>query len=74
MVALSALGPDVPDDVKAATDKAVADITSGALYPFEGPIYKQDGSIAIAEGDKPDTPTLETTDYLVKGVIGTIPQ
>ncbi len=73
-VALSAFGPDVPDDVKAATDKAVADITSGALYPFEGPIYKQDGTIAIAEGDKPDTPTLETTDYLVKGVIGTIPQ
>ena len=71
---LSTFGPDVPDDVKAATDKAVDDITSGALYPFEGPIYKQDGSIAIAEGDKPDTPTLETTDYLVKGVVGTIPQ
>lgn len=73
-VALSNFGPDVPDDVKAAAEKAVEDITSGALYPFEGPIYKQDGTVAIAEGEKPDTPTLETTDYLVKGIIGTLPQ
>lgn len=73
-VALSNYGPDVPDDVKAAADKAKDDIISGALYPFTGPIYKQDGTVAIADGEKPDTPTLETTDYLVKGVVGTIPQ
>jgi basic membrane lipoprotein Med (substrate-binding protein (PBP1-ABC) superfamily) len=73
-VALSAFGPDVPDDVKAATEQAVADIISGDVYPFEGPIMKQDGTVAIAEGERPDTPTLETTNYLVEGVIGTIPQ
>ncbi len=73
-VALSAFGPNVPADVKAAAEKAVADIASGALYPFAGPIMKQDGSVAIAAGEKPDTATLETTNYLVKGVIGTIPQ
>jgi basic membrane protein A and related proteins len=73
-VALSLFGPSVPKDVIAAAEKARDDIISGDLYPFEGPILKQDGSVAIAEGEKPDTPTLETTDYLVEGVIGTIPQ
>lgn len=73
-VALSAFGPQIPEEVVAAVEQAVADITSGDLYPFEGPIYKQDDTIAIEEGERPDTPTLETTDYLVKGVIGTLPE
>lgn len=73
-VALSAFGPEIPEEVVAAVEQAVADITSGDLYPFEGPIFKQDDTIAIEEGERPDTPTLETTDYLVKGVIGTLPE
>lgn len=73
-VALLLFGPCVTDEVKAAAEKARDDIISGDLYPFEGPIAAQDGTIVIAKGEKPDTPTLETTNYLVEGVIGTIPQ
>ncbi len=73
-VALSEFGPGVTDEVKEAAEAARDAIISGELYPFEGPILAQDGSVAIAEGEKPDTPTLETTDYLVEGVVGTIPQ
>lgn len=73
-VTLSTFGPEVPEDVIAAAEQAVADITSGEIYPFEGPITSQDGTVVIAEGERPDTPTLETTNYLVEGVIGTIPQ
>lgn len=46
----------------------------GELYPFEDPILAHDGSIAIDEGERPDTPTLETKAYLVESVVGTIPQ
>jgi basic membrane protein A len=73
-VALSEYGPGVPEEVMEAANAARDAIISGELYPFEGPIMAQDGTVAIAEGEKPDTPTLETTAYLVEGVIGTIPQ
>ena len=73
-VALSEYGPGVPEEVMEAANAARDAIISGELYPFEGPINAQDGTVAIAEGEKPDTPTLETTSYLVEGVIGTIPQ
>ena len=41
--------------------------------PFQGPIKNQDGKVVI-EGAQPDTITLEKMDYLVEGVIGTIPK
>jgi hypothetical protein len=53
--------------------KVKQDIVDGTLQPFKGPIKDQSGAVRI-EGDQPDTLTLETTDYLVEGVIGTIPQ
>ena len=60
--------------MKTAAEQAVADIISGDPYPFEGPINAQDGTVAIAAGERPDTPTKETTDYLAEGVIGTVTQ
>lgn len=73
-VALSEFGPNIPQEVIDAANAAKDAIISGDLVPFTGPIYAQNGSIVIAEGEQPDTPTLETTNYLVQGVVGTIPQ
>ena len=73
VVDLSAFGPNVPQDVIDQVDAVKESIISGDLFPFEGPIYDQDGNVVIAEGEQPDTLTLESMDYLVKGVIGTIP-
>ncbi|HSF94425.1 MAG TPA: BMP family ABC transporter substrate-binding protein, partial [Thermohalobaculum sp.] len=41
---------NMPDDVKAAAEKAAADIASGAVHPFAGPIKDRDGTERIAAG------------------------
>jgi len=43
-----------------------AGILDGSIFPFEGPIYDQDGKIVIEDGVRPDDAVLETMDYLVK--------
>jgi basic membrane protein A len=74
VVDLSLYGPNVPEEVQEEVNAVKEAIISGELFPFEGPIYDQDGNIVIEEGVRPDTLTLESMNYLVQGVIGTIPQ
>ncbi|MEP7287399.1 MAG: BMP family ABC transporter substrate-binding protein [Chloroflexota bacterium] len=74
IVDLAPFGPSVPQDVQDIVNKAKADIIAGTLFPFTGPIKDQDGNIVIKDGEKPDTATLEQMDYLVEGVVGTIPK
>jgi simple sugar transport system substrate-binding protein len=61
-----------PDVQKLATDAETAIV--GGKNPFEGPIKDQTGKVRIEAGKKPTTAELETTDYLVEGVTGTIPR
>lgn len=64
------MGPfvNMPADVKAMAETTTAAITSGELHPFAGPVYKQDGSLAAAEGEVVDLGTLLGMDWYVKGV------
>jgi simple sugar transport system substrate-binding protein len=65
---------NMPDDVaKMATD-TVAKIKSGAFSPFQGPIYKQDGTLAVKEGEKMDDGTLLGLNWYVKGIDEKLPQ
>jgi len=73
VVDLSAFGPNVPEDVMEQVNTVKQAIVSGELFPFEGPILDQDGNVVIEEGVRPDTLTLESMNYLVEGVVGTIP-
>jgi basic membrane protein A and related proteins len=73
VVDLAPFGAGVPKDVQDLVTKVKTDIIAGKLAPFQGPIKDQDGQIRIA-GAQPDTITLEKTDYLVEGVVGTIPK
>ena len=41
---------------------------------FQGPVKDQGGAVKIADGVKPTIDQLESSDYLVEGVIGTIPK
>ena len=59
---------NMPADVKAMAEETTAKITAGALHPFSGPIYKQDGTLAVAEGDVLDLGTLLGMNWYVKGV------
>ena len=65
---------NLPDDVAAMAQETQAKITSGEFHPFTGPIYKQDGSMAIGEGEVLDDGTLLRMDWYVKGVDDTLPQ
>lgn len=74
IVDLAPFGTDVPQDVQDATLKLKADVIDGTVFPFTGPVKNQNGDVVIADGEKPDEATLQSMDYLVEGVIGTMPQ
>ena len=74
IVDLAPFGTDVPQDVQDATLKLKADVIDGTVFPFTGPVKNQAGDLVIKDGEKPDEATLQSMDYLVEGVVGTLPQ
>lgn len=71
MVSVTDMGSVVPDDVKAKVNEVYDEMASGNLSPFEGPIYKQDGTIAYEEGYTPSVEEVDGMDFFVDGVVGT---
>jgi simple sugar transport system substrate-binding protein len=65
---------NLPDDVVAMAQETQAKITSGEFHPFTGPIHKQDGSMAIGEGEALDDGTLLGMNWYVKGVDDKLPE
>jgi simple sugar transport system substrate-binding protein len=65
---------NMPADVAAMAKKTQAMITSGKLHPFTGPLYKQDGSMALAAGKVMDDGTLSSMNWYVKGIDGALPK
>ena len=65
---------NLPDDVVAMAMETEAKITSGEFHPFTGPIHKQDGTMAIGEGEVLDDGTLLGMNWYVKGVDDELPQ
>jgi basic membrane protein A and related proteins len=73
-VKLAPFGKNVPKDVQDEVMALQKKILDGSFFPFTGPIYDQDGKMRIAEGEKPTVEELEATDYLIQGVVGSLPQ
>lgn len=65
---------NMPDDVKALAEETAAKIASGEFHPFTGPIYKQNGDLAVAEGEVLDDGTLLGMNWYVQGIDDTLPQ
>ena len=65
---------NMPDDVAAMAADTAAKIASGELNPFAGPVYMQDGTLAVAEGEVMDDGTLAGINWYVQGVDDTLPQ
>ena len=65
---------NMPADVAKMAGETRAKIRSGALKPFTGPIYKQDGSLAVEAGKSLDDGTLLGMNWYVKGIEDKLPQ
>jgi basic membrane protein A len=65
---------NMPDAVKAAAEKAEADVASGAVNPFTGPIKDRDGTVRIPAGAVADDATLLRMNWFVEGVEGDLPK
>ncbi len=72
MVVMAAF-TNMPDDVKKMAEETTAKITSGEFHPFTGPIYKQDGSLAVKEGEVLDDGVLLGMNWYVKGIDDKLP-
>ncbi len=73
VVDITPLSDSVPADVKAKVEEVRAAMIAGKFSPFDGPVVKQDGSIAVPAGETISDEALWNMDYLVEGTIGTMP-
>ncbi len=73
IVLSTGFGAGVPADVKALVEEKKKAIIDGTLNPFTGPVMDQSGKVRIEDKVSPSIDELESTDYLIKGVIGSIP-
>ena len=65
---------NVPDDVAAMAMETEAKIASGELHPFTGPIYDQEGTMVIGEGEVLDDGALLSMNWYVRGVDDKLPE
>ena len=71
---LGPFGDAVPEEVRSAVGAKEQEIRSGEFNPFTGPVRDNAGNVVIPEGESATLEQLLETDYLVEGVIGSIPQ
>jgi simple sugar transport system substrate-binding protein len=65
---------NMSDDVKKMAEDTIEKIKTGEVQVFKGPIYKQDGSVMVADGQvMPDDQLLGLNEY-VKGIDDKMPQ
>ncbi len=74
MVVISDLDSQMPADLRSKVKKLQADLASGKVHSFTGPIYDQKGNLMVAEGKTADDGMLAGMMTYVKGVEGDIPK
>lgn len=72
LVNLAPMNAAVPADVQKLVADRSAEIITGKLHPFTGPIKNQAGKIVVAAGQVPADGDLLGMNYFVEGVQGTI--
>lgn len=69
-MAVAPFGPQVPQNVKDKFAQVKADLESGKIVTFKGPIKDQTGAIKIKEGAVLTDDAMSTVDWFVQGVTG----
>ncbi|HEY1329140.1 MAG TPA: BMP family ABC transporter substrate-binding protein [Casimicrobiaceae bacterium] len=73
MIAMGPFGKTVPKETQDLMKKAEAEIASGTLHPFTGPMKDNDGKERLAAGKAITDDALSKMDYYVEGVQGKLP-
>jgi len=73
VVGLADLSPRVPDDVRQLVDQEKDRILGGEWDVFCGPIYDQEGTLRVPEGQCMSDEEMLGMDWFVEGVVGVIP-
>src|SRR4030088_192178 len=73
LIAVGPVNTAVPDDVKAKVAQVIADLKSGKIKVFTGPVYDNTGKLQIPSGTTWTTADIYTkTNFFVKGVDGKV--
>jgi simple sugar transport system substrate-binding protein len=65
---------NMPDDVAALAKQTEADIASGKIVIFKGPIKDQSGAVKVADGSTLDDASIAGMNWLAEGVEGNLPK
>ena len=74
IVELAPYGPMVPQEVRDYVENRKQMILNGDYDPFMGPIYDQNGTLRVNEGEELSDGEKLSIQWFVDGVIGTIPE
>lgn len=69
-MAIAPFGPKVPQSVQDLVMSTKADIESGKLVVFAGPLTDQEGTVRIKQGEVLTDDAMGSLDWFVKGVVG----
>jgi basic membrane protein A len=69
-MAIAPFGPEVPQTVIDKFNQVKADLESGKIVTFAGPIKDQDGNIKIEAGAVLTDDAMSSVDWFVQGVVG----
>jgi basic membrane protein A len=69
-MALAPWGPKVPQEVKDKVAQTLADMDSGKIVLFQGPIVDQDGNEVVKAGEVLSEDAMANVTWLVKGILG----
>ncbi|WP_349360624.1 BMP family ABC transporter substrate-binding protein [Stappia sp.] len=65
---------NMPEEIAREAAEMTEKIRSGEFHPFTGPITKQDGTLAVAEGEVLDDEALLGMNWYVQGIDDQLPQ
>lgn len=74
MLVVASVNANLPSKVKAAIETAKNNLKSGALHPFTGPIYSNDGKLVVKDGVTLNEKQLSQINWYVKGIDASIPK
>ncbi|WP_165856396.1 BMP family ABC transporter substrate-binding protein [Marinobacter sp. JSM 1782161] len=72
-IKIASISDRLSDEQRAKVDSVIEGIRSGEIQPYAGPIYDQDGTLRVKEGEVATHEQLTSMDWYVQGMTATMP-